>query len=444
MPREVVALVSSDDVIAAIRVHADRVHDLLRRSGCGPEESVEVTESYAFALIDAIVNAPETVVDMAGWWFGRALELGRRLGGPTDAATEEEATTSVLAGTPAEAAVRASLGALPESERLAVLLRDAYDLPPQAVAVALRRDQDNAAALVAVGRLHLVARYADRRVPDLAGHTGRTPADLATLGQLADGTLPPQRGVALRRHLSACVACEDAVDAMTQGRRLAAGLPVIAMPDEAREAMLDRVAHRATTVLPSVDEVLLAVEEDDEVPPTISPIVVIFAIVVALVLGVAVAALTRGGSGSPAGAAALPSVSAAPAETPSFPVSPLPSASLSSQPTRSVSPSSASSRSASARPTNSATVVVHPAIVLSPTSGRRGTTITVHGTGWAPGDLVTVRYQGPVSTSSATATAGSGGRFTVTVTANGLVPATYTVRAIGSSGSASASFDQTS
>jgi len=246
------------------------------------------------------------------------------------------------------------------------------------------------------------------------------------------------------RSLSACVACEDAVDAMTQGRRLAAGLPVIAMPDEAREAMLDRVAHRATTVLPSVDEVLLAVEEDDEVPPTISPIVVIFAIVVALVLGVAVAALTRGGSGSPAGAAALPSVSAAPAETPSFPVSPLPSASLSSQPTRSVSPSSASSRSASARPTNSATVVVHPAIVLSPTSGRRGTTITVHGTGWAPGDLVTVRYQGPVSTSSATATAGSGGRFTVTVTANGLVPATYTVRAIGSSGSASASFDQTS
>ena len=44
MPREVVALVSADDVVAAIRVHADRVHDLLRRSGCGVDESVEVCE----------------------------------------------------------------------------------------------------------------------------------------------------------------------------------------------------------------------------------------------------------------------------------------------------------------------------------------------------------------------------------------------------------------
>ena len=71
MPREVVALVSADDTVAAVRVHADRVHDLLLRSGCGPQEAVEVCESYAFALIDALVNAPETVGDMAGWWFSR-------------------------------------------------------------------------------------------------------------------------------------------------------------------------------------------------------------------------------------------------------------------------------------------------------------------------------------------------------------------------------------
>ena len=56
MPREVVALVSADDVVAAVRVHADRVHDLLRRSGCGAEEAVEVCESYALALIDALVR----------------------------------------------------------------------------------------------------------------------------------------------------------------------------------------------------------------------------------------------------------------------------------------------------------------------------------------------------------------------------------------------------
>ncbi|HET6909990.1 MAG TPA: hypothetical protein VFH54_11675 [Mycobacteriales bacterium] len=441
MPREVVALVSADDAIAAIRVHADRVHDLLRRSGCGPEESVEVTESYAFALLDALVNSPETVVDMAGWWFGRALDLGRRLGGGSEDVAEVE-STSVLAGTPGEAAVRASLEMLPDAERTAVVLRDAYDLPPQAVAVALRRDVPSAAALVAAGRLRLLAQYDGRRIPDLSAHTGRTPADLATLSQLADGTLPPQQAVGQRRHLSACVACEDAVEAMAKGRRLAAGLPVIAMPDEAREAMLERVAARAITVLPSVDEVLLAVEQDEETRPTISPIVVIFAIVVALVLGVAVAALTRGGGGSSGSALTQPTPTLAPSESPSFSVLPQPSSSASV--TSAASASASASRSASARPSSTASVVVNPAINVSPTTGPRGTDITIAGSGWAPGDQITIRYTGTVSSSSATAVANSRGRFTAHIVANGLVPGTYTLRALGSSGSASATFTQSS
>jgi hypothetical protein len=111
VPREVVALVSADDVVAAVRVHADRVHDLLRRSGCGVDESVEVCESYAFALVDAVVNAPETVGDLAGWWFGRALELGRRLGQPGGEPTSAD-TTSVLAGTSGESQVRAAVASL--------------------------------------------------------------------------------------------------------------------------------------------------------------------------------------------------------------------------------------------------------------------------------------------------------------------------------------------
>src|SRR5207248_667261 len=215
-----------------------------------------------------------------GWWFGRALELGRRVGATAVEPTEEVAT-SVLSGTAGEAQVRAALATLPESERAAVVLRDAYDLPPQAVAVALRRDDDNAAALVAAGRLHLAARYDARQPPDLAGHTGRTPADLPMLSRLADGSLPHPRAVALRRHVGGCVACEDVLDALAKGRRLCAGLPVLAMPDEAREALLDRVAARAMTVLPSVEEVLAAIEEDDDVRPSISPIVVISALVVA-------------------------------------------------------------------------------------------------------------------------------------------------------------------
>ena len=47
MPREVVALVSADDVVAAVRVHADRVHDLLRRSGCGAEEAVDMVATIS-------------------------------------------------------------------------------------------------------------------------------------------------------------------------------------------------------------------------------------------------------------------------------------------------------------------------------------------------------------------------------------------------------------
>lgn len=442
MPREVVALVSADDAIAAIRVHADRVHDLLRRSGCGPEESVEVTESYAFALLDALVNAPETVGDMAGWWFGRALELGRRLGGVADD-VPGEASTSVLAGTSGEAQVRAALATLPDSERAAVLLRDGYDLPPQAVAVALRRDLDTAAALVAAGRLHLVARYDDRDPPDLSAHTGRTPADLATLSRLADGTLPPQGSVGLRRHLSACVACEDTVDVLAKGRRLAAGLPVIAFPDEAREAMLARVTERAGAVLPTADEVMLAVEEDDETRPAISPLVVVFAVVVALVLGVAVAAMTRSGNGG--GTLTGQSAPTVAPVTPSFSVAPTQSLSVSASPSTSNSPSTSPSRTTSAQPTKSAgNGTTHPGVRISPSSGPRGTTITVTGTGWAPGDSITIRYTGPVSSSTSSAVAGAHGGWEVTITADGLVPDDYSIRATGGSGSASASFRQSS
>ena len=401
---------------------------------------MEVTESYAFALLDALVNAPETVGDMAGWWFGRALELGRRVGA-TAAEPTEEVTASVLAGTESEAQVRAALVALPESERAAVVLRDAYDLPPQAVAVALRRDDDAAAALVAAGRLHLVGRYDSRPSPDLAAHSGRTPADLPMLSRLADGTLPPPRAVGLMRHVSSCEACEHVLDALARGRRLCAGLPVLAMPDDAREALLDRVAARAMTVLPSVDEVLLAIEDDDDVKPAISPIVVITALVVALLLGVVIAALTRS-SGPGSGLDAL-GPSAAPAPTPSFSTSPTPSVSASSS--RSASPKSTSTRSASARPSNSASAVaVNPAIAISPASGPRGTIITVVGSGWTPGDDVAVRYTGPVSSSRASAIADKRGRFRVTISADGLVPGDYTVQASGSSGSTSHAFRQTS
>jgi hypothetical protein len=438
----VVALVSADDAVTAVRVHADRVHDLLRRSGCGAEESVEVTESYAFALIDALVTTPESVIDMAGWWFARALELGRRLGDPgAEAAGDESA--SLLAGTSGEAQVRAALAALPEHERAAVMLRDGYDLPLQAVAVALRRDEPGAAALIGAGRLHLLARYDDRLPPDLAGHTGRTPADLGTLTALADGTLPAARAVPQRRHLAACPACEDVVDGLAKARRLTAALPIIAMPDEAREAMLERVAARAASVLPSVDEVLAAVEEDDEIRPAIAPLAIVLVIVLALILGVAVAAITRSGGGANAGNNLPPVASASPVQ-PSFSVPPSATATPTPTSSRTSHPSSSPSarRTPTTAPTDTRGTTV-ASITLSPAQGPRGTAITVAGAGWTPGDVVTVVYTGPISQSRQSATVQPNGAFTAQVTANGLVPGDYTVQATGSDASASASFRQT-
>jgi hypothetical protein len=445
VPREVVALVSADDVVAAVRVHADRVHDLLRRSGCGPEESVEVCESYAFALLDALVNAPETVGDMAGWWFGRALELGRRLG-ETGAEPADEMPTSVLAGTTGEAQVRAALATLPETERSAVMLRDAYDLPPEAVAVALRRDIETASALTAAGRLRLVAAYDDRAIPDLVAHTARTPADLGTLGRLADGSLAPPRTVPLRRHLGSCPACEEVVETLAKGRRLAAALPVLAMPDDAREAMLERFGARAGAVLPSVDEVLLAIEEDDATGPAISPVAVILAIVIALVLGIAVAAATSNRTGGQRALDATPTT--LPSIEPSFTATPLTSASPSRTPsatpsTKSSSPAASQSASATASAASTGPGDT-AAITLSPAQGPRNTSITIAGTGWTPGSLVTVSYVGSLSSQHHSTTVDARGRFTVTLPADGTLPGQHRVDASDGSSNATATFTQTS
>lgn len=442
-----VALVSADDFVAAVRVHADRVHDLLRRSGCGESEAAEICEAYAFALLDALVNAPETVGDTAGWWFGRALELGRRIEDP-DAPPAVPA--SLLSGTTGEAQVRAALGRLSQQERAAVLLRDGYDLPPQSVAVALGLDVDTAAAVVAMGRLHLVEVYDDRPAPTLVEHTGRTPPDIGMLGRLADGSLPAPRNAPLRRHLANCRACEDAAEVMAKGRRLCAGLPVLALPDEVREAMLMRVAARAAAVLPTVEQVMLAVEEDEQRRPAVSPIAVVLLVVLALVLGVAVAALTTMQSTDTH--AFVDHTPSAVDETPSFSISPTKAkhASPSASATVSAVPTSASPTgrrtptSASPTATDSSTPAAGPAaIAISPRQGPRGTTITVDGTGWSAGAHVSLSYSGTLVSSTSSARADGSGRFHATLRANGTLPGRYTIEASDGAESSKASFQQT-
>jgi hypothetical protein len=291
VPRDVVALVSADDFVSAVRVYADRVNDLLRRSGSPAIEAIEVTETQAFALLDATVTTPETVIDLAGWWFARAIEHVNRGGERADPAAVE-GPMSVLAGTTGEQQVRAALAGLPEAERAAVALRDGYDLPPQAVGVALRRGAESAAELTAAGRLRLVAAYDSRLMPDLSGHSGRTMVDLVSLSRLAEGTLESPRAAPLRRHISNCPSCEDAYESLAKGRRLAAGLPISAMDDDSRESLIERVATRATALLPSHEAVLRAVDEDHDPGPAISPVLAVIVLVLALTLGIAIAVVS--------------------------------------------------------------------------------------------------------------------------------------------------------
>jgi hypothetical protein len=289
--RDVVALVSAEDFTGAVRVYADRVHDLLRRGGVSPVDAVRVGETEALELLDTLVRKPRTVGDLAGWWFGRALLSVERDGGGRPVSVNGAA--SVLSGTSGESGVRAALATLSTIERDAVLLRDAYDLPTSAVAIALDRPVDVAGELVATGRLNLVAAYDDRTPPDLSGHTSRVGVDLSSLSALADGSLESRRAATLRRHLGSCPACEDVVETLAKGRRLASGLPIIAMPDDDREHLLELIATRATKRLPSREKVQRAIDEDDDPEPLLPPLLVVLAVTLAVALGIGLALITN-------------------------------------------------------------------------------------------------------------------------------------------------------
>jgi hypothetical protein len=446
VPRDVVALVSADDFVSAVRVYSDRVNDLLRRAGIPALEAIEICETHALALLDAVVNAPETVVDLAGWWFARAVEVTSDAGSTPGLAAADE-PISMLAGTAGEEQVRAALAGLPDAERTAVNLRDSYDLPAPAVGVALRRGEHSAAELTASARLHLVAAYDGRPVPSLSGHSGRTTVDVVVLSQLADGTLESPRGAALRRHVGNCAACEEVLESLARGRRLAAGLPIIAMDDDARESLIDRVAARAEAVLPTHDAVLRAVDEDHDPGPVISPVIAIVALVLALSLGVAIAAVSRGSS-SPA-VPPQPITTVLPTETPAFPVG-TPILPTHTKIASASAPATAGSRRPAhahrtASPTTPASTPsagrAGPVrIRLSPATGHAGTPITVIGSGFPPGSVAQLSYADGRST--ATARVDARGGFTGHLQADALVPGTRTVTARDGSSSASAPFSQ--
>ena len=413
MPRDVVALVSADDFVSAIRVYADRVNDLLRRRGIPPLEAIDIIETHALALLDTVINAPETVIDLAGWWFARAIEMTSAAHGVPDTADDE--ATGMLAGTETEARVRAALASLGDAERSAVILRDAYDLPPQAVGVALRRGSDSAAGLTARGRLALVAAYDDQRSPDLSGHSGRTTVDATSLSRLADDTLDSPRSAPLRRHVANCAACEEMLETLARGRRLATGLPIIAMDDDAREAVIDRIAERAMATLPTHEAVLRAVDEDHDPGPLVSPVIAVLALLLAVAMGVGVGALSRAGSTSLGPLADTPAPSLSPV-VPEFSVSPSPAHSRTPSAPPSATPHFSSTPTQAPPPTQ---LVYHPTITLTPPSGRSGSEVVVTGAGWVPGTRVFLSYASKPQSSARVA---SDGTWTATVVANAFLP----------------------
>ncbi len=118
------AALSADRAVAAVRAHLDRVHDAVLRTGCTSDDAVEVVRATALALVERSAVEPASPDEAVGRWFADAEASGRQAARPS----------SALPGDDRQQRLQSALDALQDEQRLAVLLRDAYDLPLPAVA----------------------------------------------------------------------------------------------------------------------------------------------------------------------------------------------------------------------------------------------------------------------------------------------------------------------
>lgn len=473
-------MVSADLLATVVETYADRVCDMTRRLGCPPEQVVGVVERSGLALVELCAGTPDQVVDVAGRWFADTRALAVRARGDAAAlgfASPPGADAGPLAGDGATASLEAALATLDERRRLALLLRDSYDLPPLAVAVALGLSVADAQTVVAEARLRLLETRDAGTAPTLAGHVQVAGVGLGTLGALADGsadrldeTQDPTL-TARRRHVGSCSSCAAVLDAQTRARTAMAGLPVLARPEEEREPLLDHVIARGDAVLPTEAQAATAGMVDAPGRRRLGPLIGV-ALAIAAVLGIAVGALSAGkGSGSPAVAPppTVPAVPATPTATPTqtatpsdststsagdFPsatASPTPSSapasasaaptaasptpsrppSRSPTPSRRPNPSQSPSRSPSRSPTRSSPPAAAPAttappptspaatgarLMLAPDHGATGSVFAVQGSGFTPGATVAITYAGSPAPS---AVADGTGSFATSVAATG-------------------------
>ncbi len=445
---------SAEDVSAAVRIHADRVHDFVRRLGCSPAAAVEVVETSALDLVDTVATAPQTVADAVGWWFGRARALGRGVAGDT---RDLPLGGGVLSADQDQALLAEALEVLPERERVALLLRDSYALSAPAVGVALGTDAEAAMETVGRARLSFLAAVGDEDVRATTGHAVK----LGVLARLGEGGPVAAADATARRHAQSCPICRSVWDGEERAHSMLAGLTVVALPEELREGVLGGVDAQARAYLPSASE--LQVGEDDELldEPRSRwrlPIYVLMALVAAVALGTVIGLLLgRGGGGATptrvADPGVLPEVTAAPLPRTSPLPTTFPVPSGQATPTVFfVSPSPSPVPSATPSPvgaSGSPEPATEPlSLSVDPPSGPNGATLTVQGTGWTLRGTVTLDYLdslGRQTGSHATTAVDARGRFTTTLSAQdpANLPGRHRIRASDGAQTATATYDVT-
>ena len=437
---------TAPELLAVVRVHADRLHDAVRRLGAGPAEAVDVVGAACLDLAAAAVH-PGSVAEPVGWLFGRARALSAS---PAGRGVDLPLGGGVLGKDANQARLAEALGQLGEQDRAALLLRDSYDLPAEAVGAALEMTAEAAMAVVGSARLAFLPLLLHQDGPRIGDH----PCDLAALARLAAGRAAPARDATVRRHAQSCDVCAAVLDAQERARRLLQGLTVVAMADGDREALLTAVERRSGELLPAGGPVPPPPEPfEPALPRRVVPLSVIaLGVLLAVLGGAAAGAYASRSSGVPATSAVgrfLPLVTPGPVLTlPPTTVTPAPPPSPSPgtrvfliTPSPTVAPTTpAPSPSATPTPTPGA------GLVLQPGSGPRGTLVEVTGSGFPPGSTVTLTYldaAGVAGGPGGTARVDGRGGFATRLVAQDTVPGPHTVRGTAGASSASAAFTQT-
>jgi len=440
--------VSAEDLVAVVRVHLDRVHDAVRRLGCGPRAAVDVVETSALDLVAVVAGHPETVEDAVGWWFARASTLGH---GAAGAAHDLPRGHGLLAVDAEQARLAEALEELPETQRVPLLLRDSYDLPPASVGAALGVDADAVMEQVAQARLALLPLLDDAGSPPPPAHQD----DLGALARLGEGPPVAPRDEQTRRHALSCAACRQVVDAQERARVRLGALTVVALDDDERAAVLLRLEQAAYAALPTRAALVVRGRAqrqagDGEPGLALSPAVAVLAIALAILLGLGAGlVLSRdrqavepvGADGPLPPGVTLVSPPAEPTVTPASPptvTAPAPQTSVFTVPPP--SPPPAPSPAPAPAPTEDL------GITLDPPSGPNGQTIAVLGVGWPPGEEVVVDYLdslGEPTGSRATSVADEQGRFRTELAAldPSNVPGPHAVVALAGDARAEAAYD---